>query len=97
MTTHVGGLAHGFASMVMRRNSFQGGAAFRGDICGPGAVESASRPQSPRQQAMLVGHLASAPFSSAGQRSRHGLPPDPVHLAGVAPFGAGFVTGNEGQ
>ena len=44
---------------------------------------------------MLLGHSASAPFFGASLHWWHGLPS--VHLAGVAPLGAGFVTGNVGQ
>ena len=43
----------------------------------------------------VLGHLASAPFSGAGRHWWHGLPS--VHLAGVAPLGAGFATSNVGR
>ena len=72
--------------------------AFRGDISGSeleselGAAESACRPQSRRQQAMLLGHSASAPFLGAGLHWWHGLPS--VYFAGAAPLGVGSVTSN---
>ena len=52
------------------------------NVCGSelGAAETACRPQSPLQQAMLLGHSASAPFLGAGLHWWHGLP----SVSGVA-------------
>ena len=67
------------------------------NVCGSelGAAETACRPQSPLQQAMLLGHSASVPFLGVGLHWWHGLPS--VHFAGAAPLRAGFVTGSAGR
>ena len=68
-TRHTHRLRAGAGPDPRDHNASQGWAAFRGVICGSelGAAESACRPQSPRQQAMLLGHPASAPcFGASG-------------------------------